>query len=427
MNSVCLDYLRPLKAKNLIERYEKDFVQREDLTVWRGDNATILPLRRVAGDSLLFGRGGVIDSDGNYVETSAIPKRVDKKYEYKDALYKDSKVVYCGYLTNHWGHFLVEAVARLWYFLEKDKTIDKYVFFIEEDAQREIKGNYKAFFELLQIWDKIEIINRPTTYRQVIVPELGYKYRTYFSEKYKKIFEVIGNNITVDPSWDAPEKIYFSRSQLAKASGVEFGCDALDDFYEKNGYRILFPEKVPLPRMIYYIKNAKICATLSGSLPHNFLFGNDEQKIEIIERCVLNNEIQVDVNIMKRLYVTYVDANISLYPVNMSGPFIMGYNNLLKRYAEDNDMLPPGPEFCTEKHFVKCFKKYMKAYRKEYGFRWYMEDWYVGYADYLWEAYKDGYEQYKDFLSGIRPFSISHYFKLHYIKQMVKRIIRKSH
>ena len=41
-------------------------------------------------------------------------------------VYKDEKVVYCGYLVNHWGHFLIEAVTRLWYFMERDATIDVY-------------------------------------------------------------------------------------------------------------------------------------------------------------------------------------------------------------------------------------------------------------------------------------------------------------
>ena len=73
-------------------------------------------------------------------------------------------MVYCGYLVNHWGHFLVEAVNRLWYALKNDQTVDKYVFFLDEGQEREIKGNYKEFFQLLKIWDKVELINTPTKY-----------------------------------------------------------------------------------------------------------------------------------------------------------------------------------------------------------------------------------------------------------------------
>ena len=53
-------------------------------------------------------------------------------------------MVFCGYFINHWGHFLVEAVSRLWYFIQEDNTqIDKYVFVVGENEHRILKGNYK--------------------------------------------------------------------------------------------------------------------------------------------------------------------------------------------------------------------------------------------------------------------------------------------
>lgn len=44
---------------------------------------------------------------------------------------------------------------------------------------------------------------------------------------------------------------------------------------------------------------------------------------------------------MKKFDVTYVDANIPIYTVNMSGPFIMAFNCLTKNYANDNRMVAP--------------------------------------------------------------------------------------
>ena len=246
MVKIHYDYLRSKKAGRLKQLFECEFTENEHLTTWRGTNATILPLRRVTGDQIAFGRGGVVDGNGDYVELSAINDRINYKYEFTDAPYDDSKVVYCGYLIDQWGHFLVETVARLWYFLENDETVDKYIFFIEEGSSRKIKGNYKEFFQLLKLWDKIDIINRPVTYREVIVPELGYDRRSGYSQKYKKIFDTIASNVDIDPTWRTPDKIYFSRSQLAKASGMEFGLEALDDFFATNGYEVIFPEKMPL-------------------------------------------------------------------------------------------------------------------------------------------------------------------------------------
>ena len=144
------------------------------------------------GDNVLFGRGGVVDEDGKYVELSGIPTRIWGSYAFPKADYRDEKVVYCGYLVNHWGHFLVEAVTRLWYVLENDATIDKYVFFLKENEQRELKGNYREFLRLLGILDKIEIIDQPTTYREVIVPEIAFRCMEFYSPGFLAIFDAIG-------------------------------------------------------------------------------------------------------------------------------------------------------------------------------------------------------------------------------------------
>ena len=263
MMNVDYQYLRPKKAEALKAWYAEPFAALETPQVWQGKNAVILPLRRDPGFGLLFGKGGVVDVDGNYVDLSCIPGRVQYAYPFEKPEYRDEKVVYCGYLVNHWGHFLIEGVTRLWYFLENDPTVDKYVFFLDENEEREIKGNYREFFRLLKIWDKLEIINRPTAYREVVVPELGLHMRTSYTTKLLAVFDTVAGNVLADSNWETPEKIYFSRSQFQKSKAFESGFDTLDNFFSKNGYTILYPEKVPLDRMIYYIRHAKVVASLS--------------------------------------------------------------------------------------------------------------------------------------------------------------------
>lgn len=419
-------YLRPLKADALKVWYNEKFTLKGQLSVQTYKGATILPLRRVAGDNLLFGRGGVIDSNNRYVELSAIKRRIEGSYEFTDIKFKDEKVVYCGYLINHWGHFLVETVARLWYFLKADPTIDKYVFFIGEKENRQIEGNFREFFELFGIWKKIEIINVPTRYREVVIPELGYKWRTYYSEQYKLIFRTVAANVKVDPEWESSEKIYFTRSRLKGIKEKEFGLEMLDDYFERNGYKVVSPEKMSLSHLIFLLQNAEIIASLSGSLPHNLLFGEDGKNLIIIERNVLNNEIQVDINKMKSLHVTYVDANIPIYSINLGwGPFIMSYDGMLAKFSQDNHYIEPDNRFLSKKYMKSLFVRYMKSYMREYHYQWFMEDWAEKYVGYIREGYKAGYDYYKEYLSGEKPFLLRHYFQKHYMKRIIKKFLRK--
>ena len=423
MLSIDYRYLRPKKAEALKKWYDAPVEVRENPEIWQGSNATVLPLRR--DDQLLFGRGGVVDSDGNYVDLSAIPGRVQYAYPFENAEYRDETVVYCGYLVNHWGHFLIEGVTRLWYFLENDRRVDKYVFFLDEHEEREIKGNYREFLELLKIWDRLEIINRPTTYREVIVPELGIHMRTAYTPKPVKVFDAAADSVVPDPGWETPEKIYFSRSQFQKGLPFESGYDTLDNFFAKNGYTILYPEKVPLSRMIHYIRNSKVVASLSGSLPHNMLFANQGQRVEIVERLVISDDNQTDVNRMRQLQVTYIDASIPIYPVDFVGPLIMGYTDCLKRFAEDKGYAPPDGQYLTEKHDRRCFVKYMKAYVDLYNCNWFMADWYAPFAESLYEGFRAGQAHFGAYLNRKKPYRWYHYFEFHYWKQFVKRLLNK--
>ena len=426
MQRIDYQYLRPKKAEALKKWVDAPIEVRENPEIWQGKNATILPLRRDPSFGLLFGKGGVVDCDGNYVELSSIPLRVQYSYPFENPEYRDEKVVYCGYLVNHWGHYLIEGVTRLWYFLENDATIDKYVFFLDENEEREIKGNYREFLELLKIWDKLEIINKPTTYREVIVPERGIVCLKSYSPKLLSVFDTVAENVIPDPSWETPEKIYYSRSQFQKGMQFEFGFAALDNFFEKNGYTILYPEKVPLSRMIHYIRNAKVVASLSGSLPHNMLFANQGQKVEIVERLVISDDNQTDVNRMRELDVTYIDANIPVYTIDFVGPFIMGYTPELQRFAEDHGYLPPDNQYLTKKHYKQCFVKYMKSYQDLYRYNWYMQDWYGPFADSQYEGFLAGHEFFGEYLDGSRPFRWHHYFEWHYFKQFIKRILKRK-
>lgn len=68
-----LKYLRPLKAKQLKEWYNEEMVEIEELSFQMYTDATILPLKQDMNRGLHWGCGGVMDSEGKYIEESAIP------------------------------------------------------------------------------------------------------------------------------------------------------------------------------------------------------------------------------------------------------------------------------------------------------------------------------------------------------------------
>ena len=423
MYEIDYQYLRPKKAAAMKRQHEVPYETLDTPALWNGKNATILPVHKT-DEFGWTGCGGVMDENGQCVDISAVECCVHPSKTYTSAEYRDEKVVYCGYMIAHWGHFLVEGVTRLWYFLENDPTVDKYVFALDEGEVREIKGNYKEFFNLLGIWDKLEFINKPITYREVIVPDMAFRRWGAYSPKYLRVFDTVAENVR--GGGDTPEKVYMSRSMLPRHKEVDFGFEALDDFFQRNGYTVVYPERVPLTQMIQYIRNADTVATVSGTLPQNMLFGKQGQKLIILERCAFIDDWQPPVNRIKELHTTYIDANISIYTLPMTGPFIMGYNDNMQRYAGDNALKPPDTQFYSHKYFRSCFIGYMKSYRDLYRYRWFMEPYLIPEMDYHLEAYEYGVQFFWDYLNGNRPFLWHHYLELHYWKQFIKRILGKQ-
>lgn len=423
--NVHFDFVRPYKAEAVKLWYDRTFIKKDHLDAQTYSHATILPLKTQATDNLLFGRGGVIDSDRHYIEESGIPGRLFGSYEPVEPEYKDERVVYCGYLVPHWGHFLVEAVTRLWYYLKQDLSVDKYVFFIEDNAHRAITGNYKEFLELLGIWDKVDIISAPKKYREVIVPERGFKMGQYWSDEFKQIYDVVAGAALSKTSGDSVDKkIFLSRSQLKAFRNKEFNMDMLDEFFSKNGYQVVFPEQKTLSDLIRMIRNAETVATLSGSIQHNMLFAKDHAKQIVLEKTAVTVDFVCDINRIKGFDTTYIDANICVYPVSIGyGPYIMCYSGMLQKFAETNGYMPADPRYESPKRMKQILRRYLTEYQNAYQKKWYMEEWEAKqFALTIWEAVNEGYAYFEPYLSGRESLSVWNFLNAHLLKRVANKL-----
>lgn len=415
-------YVRKNKRKELEERSNYTFYKK-DLSIEEYSNATILPLKKVHGDKSAFGRGGVVDENGNYINSSGISEAVIYgAYPFSSPVYYDEKVVFLGYLNDQWGHFLVDAITRMWYYLREDDTVDKYIFYTKEGKIPSVKGNYKRLFELFGIYDKIQVINVPTQFRTVIIPEMGYKRYGWCSEEYKSIFDTISQNVVNSGKYNniKVEKVFLSRSQLKPVR--EFGLEMLDEFFAKNGFTIVYPEKEDLGKIIYYINQASVVATMDGSLHHNILFAKDKTKLIILDRRVIADTNEIEINRFKQLNVTFIDVNLPVYMVHIKGPYIIFYNNYLKQFSSDYSMLSPSKKYVTERYIKGLLKKYLSCYKKMYGKCWCILDWYERIIGLFSEGYADSYEYVGDYLNGKKPLYFFDRFKFSYWKNCLKAL-----
>lgn len=418
-------FLRPAKRIALNKWYESGFKRVDTLNTYSYEDATILPLRKTPQDGVQFGRGGVI-ADGEYISHSGIEGRVGGYYGFQDAECSDSRVVYCGALIRHWGHFLVESVSRLWYSLKGDTSVDKYVFISNSSNfpdKDHVRGNYREFLELLGVWDKIEILTKPTRYKEVLIPELGYSRKYYYSNEYKAIFQKVTEEALkmCHIEGGKNERVFLSRSQCARA---DVGLDMLDHYFSKNCFKILFPEELSLHEMIWYLQDAETCAAESGTLPHNFLFCQDGKDCVIVERQTTVNEIQANVDIIKSLNVTYIDGHFLLYPTSAGfGPYFICYNSWFDHFTKERGYSAPEQQYLSDTYLRRNLRRFFSLYEKAYGYQWGFECWQLMYADAYYEAYEDTCKQLGPYLRREKALFLRDYFSIHYLKVTLRRIL----
>lgn len=95
---------------------------------------------------------------------------------------------------------------------------------------------------------------------------------------------------------------------------------------------------------------------------------------------------------------------------------------MLQKFAEAKGYLPADPGFENKKRMKKILCMYFKAYKDAYQKKWYMEEWEAkDFALTIREAVNDGYTYFEPYLSGKKPFLITDYFNLRFIKRLIRK------
>lgn len=358
LNRVNLNYVFPNKAKS-IAKVTENFIKKDSEIVKIFKSATILPVYDFHD---MHGNGGVINSEGNYVEMSSQKNRVSGSYEYNksDCKFENKKVVYCGFFYRCWGHFITEVVSKLWYALKRDNSIDQYIFITEKGSNAKFNGNYLEFLRLLGIEDKVVIINQPTVYAEVVIPEDGFVYDEYFTNSYLDMYQYIIKKGLKEFKGKTYEKLYFSKNKIISSIESNLNLKFIDKYFETNGFKVIYPEQLTLVETIGLMQNAKYFCGISSSLAHNQIFGHANQTMISIEKQAFYTPYQIFVTNITGCNVVYIDAFRHIFPVNSGGPFLYDYTDYLDEFAKDFGLSRSKP--MSRHKYRRMFRKYMIFY-----------------------------------------------------------------
>lgn len=283
-------------------------------------------------------------------------------------------ILYGGYFRHQWGHFLLNSTARLWWLIENQTNmalIDKIIFISTPGEKDCIDGNYREFFELLGIFDKIEIIKNSNSYQKIIVPDISYEHDKFYAKEMIGVFNKIKENSSLcgtSNNYKEFKKIFLTRSKLPGAKYKEFNLFLFDNLWEDNGFKVIAPEKVPLKQLVQILKQAEIIVSVSGSTAHNLVFASSEASITIMERVATINDFQIGISKIFKQNIRYVDCFLyPIIPIPTGNVFYYFPTSLFQNFFNDKKL-----KFFNDKILKKFYRnrnvfKFFSSYKKQSG------------------------------------------------------------
>ncbi|SDC49365.1 Protein of unknown function [Sphingomonas sp. YR710] len=200
--------------------------------------------------------------------------------EMSDPIVIDRPAIYVEMLWGHFGHALVEGLARLWPLAAECPIDPKDYLFV--GFGRGIRHSHapkwlvSMFAELGIDFDKqVIFVDRPMQFKQLIVPKRLSPILSRPGIEADDLFIHLGRKIgSRSKIEDGPKKIFLSRSALPlEMRGLPSSQgERLDRLFESMQYTVVHPQKLSLPDQVALVRGAQYIVGCAGSQLHLSVF-----------------------------------------------------------------------------------------------------------------------------------------------------------
>lgn len=191
----------------------------------------------------------------------------------------EEEVVYLGWFIGHFGHFLLESLARVW-FLERIDPAIKVVFHVERE--RYLKGSLAPILALFGIPpDRVLLLTEQTVLRRVLIPEPLYEISHAAHERMPSPFRRVAAGIAggVDRS-DQP--LYLSRRMLSSTKRQIVGEFEMEEIFRENGFLVAHPETMGFAEQVRLINRHGDVFSTDGTAAYLTLFALEPPRLHVL-------------------------------------------------------------------------------------------------------------------------------------------------
>jgi capsular polysaccharide biosynthesis protein len=286
-------------------------------------NPIIIPAYRARGQKSF--KGGILDSSGieitearmwrmgsnqniiDMVSMNAVPT-LPKKLRYISGNY-----IYLGGLYDHYGHFLLESLARVP--LDKETRSKTSFIHLNLTNASTLPTYVDYYLKALNISSIPITVPTKINGGSVIVPFPRMIIDSHFNPSQMQIYEDIKEYALRKHEKVKPTRsVYLSRSRLTNDKRKIVNEKIIEDNLAKKGFEIVHMQELSVENQIVLISQAKNIVGFLGSAMHSLIFADKRSKavvlfdgrIHLIDR-LLNNYMMCDKMIGRK--TTYIDVN----------------------------------------------------------------------------------------------------------------------
>jgi hypothetical protein len=197
----------------------------------------------------------------------------------------DGRWFWAGSLYNHFGHFLVESLSRLWALdAEPGRPPDGVLYVPKRPRQPDaLAGFQKDVLAAFGVEVPVRIARAPVRVGALVVAGQGFGLGR-ISPGTPEMRQAVRRRFGAAIAPDGPERLYVSRSRAGAAGGLA-GETMLEALLEAEGYEVFHPQEHGIAVQIARYKAARDIIISDGSAGHLFAYvGRERQRVAYLPR-----------------------------------------------------------------------------------------------------------------------------------------------
>jgi capsular polysaccharide biosynthesis protein len=200
----------------------------------------------------------------------------------------DEEVVYLGWLFNHYGHFLMQSLARTWVLPQVDAS-RRVIFHHPSLTRWQPTGWALRMLELFGVPpQRILTLDVPRRVRRMIVPEplfeprgIAEDHSVRAHEAMARPYQAVAERIAGDVR-PSSQPVYLSRRLLPPSQRTIVGEDDLEAVLREHGFRIVHTETMSIEEQVRLVNAHTDIVSTAGSAVHNVLFALHGPRLHLL-------------------------------------------------------------------------------------------------------------------------------------------------